>query len=68
MAQYGGVMGSPVGVQLVCKTCLNNRSGKAKAKAKAAAKVKAKPVDEEVVALPAKDGPDKGVCVIIEGS
>lgn len=46
-------MGSPVGAQLICKTCLDNGAGK-----KAAAKAKAKPVDEEVVALPAKDGPD----------
>jgi len=63
MAQYGGVMGSPVGVQLVCKTCLDNRaSGKAKAK------VKAKPVADKALALPAKDGPSQAVCSIIEGS
>lgn len=62
MEHFGCEVGSPSGIQLVCKSCMNNRSGKT------AAKAKAKPVVEEVVALPARDGPNQAVCSIIGAS
>ena len=70
MEHFGCEVGSPSGMQLVCKNCMSNRSGKGKgkAKAKAMAKAKAKPVVKEVIALPAKDGPNQAVCSIIGAS